>query len=115
MNIPAQKPRAAKITKPLTHRIEVVAVSASVAENAKRGVVKRAKFPRSMQLKKSKQAKRLPDIREISPSISLQAQTSQKMPKEHAVHRPSPSDEQPRFEGGFRILQAGLVEQRKRR
>lgn len=54
LSIPAKKQREPKIIKPLTHRIEVLAVSASVADVAKNRAAKQPKLPRSVKLKRSR-------------------------------------------------------------
>ncbi|MEO7004648.1 MAG: hypothetical protein ABI064_04345 [Acidobacteriaceae bacterium] len=115
LKVPAKKPRNSKINKSLTHRDEIVIVCASVADIACSRAVKQPKYPRSVRLKRSKKLKRIPDSREISPAAALEVRTVQNKPKETSGNHPFAHDGQPRFEGGFRIIQGGLVEQGKRR
>jgi hypothetical protein len=115
LSIPAKKPREPKNIKPLTHRIEVLAVSASVADVAKNRSAKQSKLPRSVKLKRSRTFKQISAVCESPPTVVLQPPSANKKRKKGAGHRNPPYDGQPRFESGFRIVQAGLFERGKRR
>lgn len=114
LNIPARKLREAKATHPLSHRFNVVAVSASVADTAKKSTTTQPKLPRSVKLKKSLKFTKSPNVREISPPVAADPQIANKTSKKSVRHRIPPYDGQPRFEGGFRIVQAGSFERGKR-
>jgi hypothetical protein len=115
LSIPAKKPREPKVIKPLTHRMEVLAVSASVADVAKNRASKQPKLPRSVELKRSGTFQETSAVCEISPTVVLEPQIAKKKRKKGVGHRSPPYDGQPRFEGGFRIVQAGSFERGKRR
>lgn len=115
VKIPAKKPREPKIIKPLTHRTEVLAVSASVADVAKNRAAKQPKLPRSVKLKRSRTSKQTSAVCEISSPVVLEPPSAKKKQKKGAGPRIPPYDGQTRFEGGFRIVQGGSFERGKRR